>query len=165
MVLKISPSEIIMSWMSFASGIYLLVAPEQANNSTILSNLFLISSIGGPAYSFSKTSDYACSSWKLSWRALGIPLRYLEMLELEESDEDILFFIILTFSLFINYFFYSLLLQLTQIWKDFDRDHPALETIILPIPPSSSHDVFLSWFHYFLFFFLHAGKNILSGFL
>ena len=87
MVLKISPSEIIMSWMSFASGIYFLVAPEQANSSTILSNLFMISFIGGPAYSFSKTSDYACSSWKLSWRALRIPLRYLEMLELEESDK------------------------------------------------------------------------------
>jgi len=50
---QISPSEIIMSWMSFTSGIYFLVAPEQANSSTILSILFLISFIDGPAYSFS----------------------------------------------------------------------------------------------------------------
>ena len=49
---QISPSEIIMSWMSFASGIYFLVAPEEANSSTILSILFLISFIDGSAYSF-----------------------------------------------------------------------------------------------------------------
>jgi hypothetical protein len=39
--------------MSFASGIYFLVAPEQANSSTILSILLLISFIDGPAYSIS----------------------------------------------------------------------------------------------------------------
>ena len=55
---QISPSEIIMSWMSFASGIYFLVVPEWANSSTILSILLLINFIDGPAYSF--TSVWFC---------------------------------------------------------------------------------------------------------
>jgi hypothetical protein len=78
------------------------------------------------------------------------------------ATKDILFFIILIFFLFINYFFYSLLLHLAQLWKDSDWDHPALETIIFLIPFSSSHDVF-----FYLgptISFLYAGKNILSCF-
>jgi hypothetical protein len=47
------PSEIIMSLMSFASGIYFLVVSKSAFGSTILSILFLISFIDGPAYFYS----------------------------------------------------------------------------------------------------------------
>ena len=107
-------------------------------------------------------SDFAGSSWKLSWRAPFLPTRHLEIMELDDATKDILFFIILIFFLFINYFFYSLLLHLAQLWKDSDWDHPALETIIFLIPFSSSHDVF-----FYLgptISFLYAGKNILSCF-
>ena len=107
-------------------------------------------------------SDFAGSSWKLSWRALRIPSRHLEMLELDDCDEDILFFIILIFFLFINYFSYSLLLQLAQLWKDSDWDHSALETIIFSRPISRVDYVFFSFGP--TLSFLHPGKNILPCF-
>ena len=77
-------------------------------------------------------------------------------------DEDILFFIILIFFLFLNYFSCSLLLQLAQLWKDSDWDHPALETIIFSRPISRVEYVFFSFGP--TISFLNAGKNILSCF-
>ena len=109
-------------------------------------------------------SDFAGSSWKLSWRAPFFfrPRVIWRCWSWTTATKDILFFIILIFFLFINYFFYSLLLHLAQLWKDSDWDHPALETIIFLIPFSFSHDFFLNLGP--TISFLHAGKKILSCF-